>query len=82
MTIRHLNDRHYDWKHMIDYETFWILTFSLTTRHSGYLRFQLWFSGVGFLRCFRFPAPTLSRERDSRALRFASLRLHQSSVGV
>ena len=39
MTIRHLNDRHYDWKHMIDY--------------------------------VRFPrtTPTLSRERDSRALR-------------
>jgi hypothetical protein len=28
MTIRHLNIRHYDWKHIIDYETFWILTFS------------------------------------------------------
>jgi hypothetical protein len=28
MTARHLNDPHYDWKHIIDYETFWILTLS------------------------------------------------------
>jgi hypothetical protein len=35
MTIRHLNDRHYDWKHMIDYETFWILTFSAAVLGSG-----------------------------------------------
>jgi hypothetical protein len=28
MTIRHGNDRHYDWKHMVDYETFLILAFS------------------------------------------------------
>jgi hypothetical protein len=35
MTIRHLNDRHYDWKHMIDYETFWILTFSAVVLGSG-----------------------------------------------
>jgi hypothetical protein len=28
MTIRHLNIRHYDWKHIIDFETFWLLTFS------------------------------------------------------
>ena len=28
MTLRHLNIRHNDWKHVIDYETFWILTFS------------------------------------------------------
>ena len=28
MTIRHLNRQHHDWKHVIDYETFWILTFS------------------------------------------------------
>jgi hypothetical protein len=35
MTIRHLNDRYYDWKHMIDYETFWILTFSAVVLGSG-----------------------------------------------
>jgi hypothetical protein len=28
MTIRHVNDQHYGWKHMVDYETFWILAFS------------------------------------------------------
>jgi hypothetical protein len=28
MTIRHLSIRHYDWKNIIDYETFWILAFS------------------------------------------------------
>ena len=36
MTIRHLNDRHYDWKHMIDYETFWILAFSTAVLGSGF----------------------------------------------
>jgi hypothetical protein len=28
MTIHHLNKRNYEWKHIVDYETFWILTFS------------------------------------------------------
>jgi hypothetical protein len=36
MTIRHLNNRHYDWKHIIDYETFWILTFSAVVLGSGF----------------------------------------------
>jgi hypothetical protein len=37
MTIRHLNDPHYDWKHVIDYETFWILAFSAAVLGSGLL---------------------------------------------
>jgi hypothetical protein len=35
MTARHLNDPHYDWKHIIDYETFWILTLSAVVLGSG-----------------------------------------------
>ena len=35
MTIRHLNDRHYDWKHVVDYETLWILAFSALVLGSG-----------------------------------------------
>jgi hypothetical protein len=35
MTVRHLNDPHYDWKHIIDYETFWILTLSAVVLGSG-----------------------------------------------
>ena len=35
MTIRNLNDRHYDWKEIVDYETFWILTFSAVVLGSG-----------------------------------------------
>jgi hypothetical protein len=26
--IQHLNNRHHDWMHIVDYETFWILAFS------------------------------------------------------
>jgi hypothetical protein len=38
MTIGHLNHRlHDDWKHIIDYETFWILTFSAVVLGSGLL---------------------------------------------
>jgi hypothetical protein len=29
MTVYHLKKRRYDWKHIVDYETFWILTFSV-----------------------------------------------------
>ena len=35
MTVRHLNDPHHDWKHIIDYETFWILTLSAVILGSG-----------------------------------------------
>jgi hypothetical protein len=35
MTIRHLNDRHYGWKQIVDYETFWILAFSAVVLGSG-----------------------------------------------
>jgi hypothetical protein len=71
MTIRHLNDRHYGWKHMIDYETFWILTFSAVVL------------GSAILHCFRFPrtTPTLSRECDPRGLRLhPSDRINPASV--
>jgi presenilin-like A22 family membrane protease len=33
MTIHHLNKR--DWKHIVDYETFWILSFSAVVLGSG-----------------------------------------------
>jgi hypothetical protein len=36
MTIRHLNIRRYDWKHIIDYETFWILAFSAVVVGTGF----------------------------------------------
>ena len=35
MTI--LNNRHYDWKHIVDYQTFWILTFSSVVLGGGIL---------------------------------------------
>jgi hypothetical protein len=35
MTIQQMNDRHYDWKHLVDYETFWILAFSTVVLGSG-----------------------------------------------
>ena len=35
MTNRHLNNRHYDWKDIVDYETFWIFTFSAVVLGSG-----------------------------------------------
>ena len=35
MTIRHLHNRHYDWKHVIDYDTLWILMFSTVVLGSG-----------------------------------------------
>jgi len=28
MTTYHLKKRRYDWKHIVDYETFWLLMFS------------------------------------------------------
>jgi ABC-type Fe3+ transport system permease subunit len=38
MTNRHLNRWHHDdWKHIIDYETFWILTFSGVVLGTGLL---------------------------------------------
>jgi hypothetical protein len=41
MTIRDLNRQHHDdwddWTHVIDYETFWILTFSAAVLGSGLL---------------------------------------------
>jgi hypothetical protein len=35
MTVRHLNNRHYHWKDIVDYETFWIFTFSAVILGSG-----------------------------------------------
>ena len=35
MTVRHLNNRHYDWKDIVDYETFWIFAFSAVVLGSG-----------------------------------------------
>jgi hypothetical protein len=35
MTIRHVSDRHYDWKDIVDYETIWILAFSAVVLGGG-----------------------------------------------
>jgi hypothetical protein len=35
MTVHHLRKRRYDWKHIVDYETLWILTFSAVVLSSG-----------------------------------------------
>ena len=35
MTVHHLKKRRYDWKHIVDYETLWILTFSAVVLSSG-----------------------------------------------
>ena len=35
MTVQHLKKQRYDWKHIVDYETFWILTFSAVVLSSG-----------------------------------------------
>jgi hypothetical protein len=35
MTAQHLNHQHYDWKHVLDYETLWILAFSAVVVGSG-----------------------------------------------
>jgi hypothetical protein len=35
MAIRHLNSRHNEWKHIVDYETLWILAFSTAVLGSG-----------------------------------------------
>jgi hypothetical protein len=35
MTVHHLRKRHYDWKDIVDFETFWILTFSAIVLSSG-----------------------------------------------
>jgi len=35
MTVYHLKKRRYDWKHAVDYETLWILTFSTVVLSSG-----------------------------------------------
>ena len=35
MTAQHLNNQHYDWKHVLDYETLWILAFSAVVIGSG-----------------------------------------------
>jgi hypothetical protein len=37
MTVHHLRNRRYDWKDIVDYETFWILTFSAVVLGSGIL---------------------------------------------
>jgi hypothetical protein len=35
MTVYHLKKRRYDWRHAVDYETLWILTFSVVVLSSG-----------------------------------------------
>ena len=35
MTAQHLNNQHYDWKHVLDYETLWLLAFSAAVIGSG-----------------------------------------------
>jgi hypothetical protein len=35
MTVHHLRKRRYHWKDIVDYETFWILTFSTAVLSSG-----------------------------------------------
>ena len=35
MANRHLNRQHHVWKHVFDYETFWILAFSAVVLGSG-----------------------------------------------
>ena len=35
MTARHLDKRHYDWKHVVDYETLWVLAFTAVVIGSG-----------------------------------------------
>jgi hypothetical protein len=36
MAVYHLKKRRHDWKHVVDYETFWILTFSAVVLSSGF----------------------------------------------
>jgi hypothetical protein len=35
MTVHHLEKRRYEWRRIVDYETFWILTFSTVVLSSG-----------------------------------------------
>ena len=35
MIAQHLNNQHFDWKHVLDYETLWILVFSAVAIGSG-----------------------------------------------
>jgi hypothetical protein len=35
MTVYRLKKRRYDWKHVVDYETLWVLTFSAVVLSSG-----------------------------------------------
>ena len=35
MIARHLNKHHHDWKHLVDYETFWVLAFTAVVIGSG-----------------------------------------------
>jgi hypothetical protein len=35
MTVHHLEKRRYVWEHIVDSETFWILTFSAVVLSSG-----------------------------------------------
>jgi hypothetical protein len=35
MTARHLNKHHHDWKHLVDYETLWLLAFTAAVIGSG-----------------------------------------------
>ena len=35
MTLRHFNDVHHHWTHLVDYETLWVLVFSTVVVSSG-----------------------------------------------
>jgi len=35
MAVPHINHRHHDWKHLVDYETFWVLAFTAVVIGSG-----------------------------------------------
>jgi hypothetical protein len=52
MTVNHLKKRRDDWKCLVDYETFWILTFSAVVLSSG------------IFALFPFPRTTLTHSRD------------------
>ena len=35
MTLRHFNNVHHHWTHLVDYETLWVLVFSTVVVSSG-----------------------------------------------
>ena len=36
MKAWHLNNQHHDWKHLVDYETFWVLAFTAVVIGSAF----------------------------------------------